>query len=122
MEPSFVQNVSRSEVKPYGFEHLSFTNVSSQMMNPGQLPTYFKATQELGYMPFTAGDLPVPHEPIKELINEKNNVSNLPRKNTEKQFFEENLKDKFVRFRTASQRSWDVPIQLTDLRATDAIY
>lgn len=122
MDPSFVQNVSRQQVKPYGFEHLTFTNVSSQMANPGNLPSYFKGAQELGYMPFSSADIPVPHEPIEKLISEKNNVSSLPRKSTEKEFFEENLKDKYVRFRTASQRAWGVPIELTELRATESIY
>ena len=68
MDPSFVQNVSRQTVEPYGFEHRTFTNMSSQQMNPGELPSYFDASETIGYMPF-------PHRPTSQCRTRLSNPS-----------------------------------------------
>ena len=121
MDPSFVQNVSRQTVEPYGFEHRTFTNMSSQQMNPGELPSYFDSSETIGYMPFAQANLPVSHTPIESIVNVKNNVSNLSRvPGNEKLFYQKNLVNKNVPFRTPTSRAWNVPLSLMELRATDA--
>jgi hypothetical protein len=121
MDPSFVQNVSRQTVEPYGFEHHTFTNMSSQQMNPGELPSYFDASETTGYMPFAQANLPVSHAPIESIVNEKNNVSNLSRvPGNEELFYKKNLVNKNVPVRTPTARAWNVPLSLVELRATDA--
>lgn len=128
LNPTYVQRVSESIVpggipgKNYQFKHKNFTNVSSQMADPGQLLNYFQ-TQNVAYpMPYTNADFPVNQTPITQQVSERNNVSALPLKNTLPEYFKNKLTSKEVRFRTGSMMAWGVPLGMTQLRATDAEY
>ena len=120
--PQYIQQVSEKTVPGYGYKHKMFTNMSSQQMNPGALPTFFRGNNPFKPMPFAQKDLNVPNQPIVQQINEKNNVSNLPKKETLTESFEQEVGTKNRRFRTASMRAWDVPLSMTETRATDAMF
>lgn len=128
LNPTYVQRVSESIVpagipgKNIQFTHKNFTNVSSQMSDPGQLLNFFQSQNVAYPMPFTDGDIPIDQTPITQQINERNNVSALPRKNIFPEYFKDKVTNKQVRFRTGSMISWGVPLGMTELRATDAEY
>ena len=73
-------------------------------------------------MPFTDADIPQANTPIQEQLSENNNVSVLPRVETLTRDFDNASKATEVRFRTGSMRAWGVPLGMTELRATDAMY
>lgn len=127
LNPQFVQRVSEitapgEKVPGVSMKKQLFTNVSSQMADPGMLPRFFHQ-QNTGYlMPFTNSDIPQANEPLQQQLSELNNVSALPRIETLTRDFEEWSKPVEVRFRTGSMRAWGVPLGMTELRATDAMY
>ena len=127
LNPQYVQRVSE-ETFPGGVPaakpliHKNFHNVSSQMADPGMLPSFFSKQNTAYPMPFTDGDIPVPQSPIIQQVNEMNNVSQLPKKNMMHQFYKDQVKSKQVRFRTQNMIAFGVPLGMTELRATDAMY
>ena len=121
MNAAYVQKASQ-HTAPGGFRKTDYVNISSQQMTPGELPTYFRNNNPSGYMPFPLADLRVPQAPISNQISESNNVSNLPKKETMPRYFENNVESRLERFRTSSMRSWNVPLALTELRATDTTF
>jgi hypothetical protein len=127
LNPQFVQRVSEitapgQKVPGVDMTKKLFTNVSSQMADPGMLPRFFHQ-QNTGYpMPFTDADIPQADAPLQQQLSEMNNVSVLPRVETLTRDFDEALQSNQVRFRTGSMRAWGVPLGMTELRATDASY
>jgi hypothetical protein len=121
MNSSYVQTASQ-HAAPGGFRQTDFVNTSSQQQTPGELPTFFRQNNPSGYMPFPQSDIRVPQSPIVDAISESKNVSNLPKANTMPEFFDTNVKSTLERFRTASMRSWGVPLGLTEMRATDTTF
>lgn len=126
LNPAYVQRISEETV-PGGLPGMTvqkplFSNVASQMNDPGTLPSFF-GTQSVAYpMPFVLSDIPVSEQPLKQQINEKNNVSELPKVATLPERFKNNVESKLVRFRTDSMRAFGVPLGMTELRATDAMF
>ena len=121
MNSAYVQTASQKQT-PAGFRHTDFVNTSSQQMTPGMLPDYFRANNPSGYMPFPLADLRVAQAPIVDQVSESKNVSSLPKKETMPEYFEDQTKSQLERFRTSSMRSWNVPLALTELRATDTTF
>lgn len=126
LNPAYVQRISEETV-PGGqpgmtLQKKSFTNVASQMNDPGMLPGFFGKQSDAYPMPFVLSDIPVSEQPIKQQINEKNNVSELPKVATLPETFKNNVESKLVRFRTDSMRAFGVPLGATELRATDATF
>ena len=121
MNSAYIQTASQ-KTTPEGYRHTSFVNASSQQITPGELPDYFRNNNPSGYMPFPIADLRTPHAPIVNQISESKNVSSLPKKDTMPEYFEDNTKSQLERFRTQSMRSWNVPLALTELRATDTTF
>lgn len=121
MDPSFVQTVSQRNVPPFNLKQLTFTNVSSQQANPGMLTHIFQDAGKLGYMPNTGNSLDGDGRPIVKMINEKTNVSFLPRVSQEVQYHGVNTTSKRVGFRTGSMRAWGVPLENVEMRATEGI-
>jgi hypothetical protein len=71
-------------------------------------------------MPFTDGDIQTDRSAIARQDSERNNVSNLPRRETLPQFFRfEDPDTKDANYRTPSQRVWNVPDYLLEARATE---
>lgn len=126
LNPQYVQKVSEQIVpgwKPgQTLKKPLFENISSQMADPGSLPRFFGQQNSAHLMPFTMGDIPQPREPILQQLSENNNVSALPKTETLTRDFDNASKAKEVRFRTQGMRMWNVPLGLTELRATDAMY
>lgn len=127
LNPQYVQRVSEETV-PGGLPgmkpliHKNFSNVSSQMADPGALPGFFGKQNQAYPMPFTDADIPVPRSPILEQLSENNNVSALPKKTTLPLFFQDQAASKQVRFRTQNMIAFGVPLGMVELRATDAMY
>jgi len=127
LNPQYVQRVSERTV-PGGLPgmkpltHKNFSNISSQMADPGALPRFFGKQNQAYPMPFTDGDIPVPQSPILQQLSENNNVSALPTKTTMPHFFKDQSASKQVRFRTQNMIALGVPLGMTELRATDASY
>ena len=121
MNSDYVQTASQ-RTTPEGFRKTDFVNTSSQQMTPGSLPTFFRHNNPSGYMPFPLANLRVPQAPIVDQMSESKNVSRLPKANTMPKYFEDNTKSQLERFRTSSMRAWDVPLGLTELRATDTTF
>lgn len=126
LNPTYLQRISKETV-PGGapgqtFQKKDFVNTSSQMADPGLLPGFFGKQNDAYPMPFVLSDIPVAKAPIKSQISEANNVSNLPKIATLPETFKNNVESKLVRFRTDSMRAFGVPLGMTELRATDAMY
>ena len=126
LNPTYVQRISEETV-PGGvpgqtFQKKNFVNVSSQMNDPGMLPSFFGQQSAAYPMPFVLSDIPVAQQPIKQQISENNNVSALPKVTTLPERFKDNVESKLVRFRTDSMKAFGVPLGMTELRATDAMY
>jgi len=121
MNSAYIQTASQKET-PEGYRKTDFVNTSSQQMTPGELPEYFRMNNPSNYMPFPLADLRVPQAPITNQISESKNVSNLPKTETMPTYFDDNVKSQLERFRTQSMRSWNVPLALTELRATDTTF
>lgn len=127
LNPQYVQRVSEETV-PGGVPgakpliHKNFHNVSSQMADPGALPSFFSKQNQAYPMPFTDADIPVPQSPILQQVSAMNNVSQLPTKTTLPLFFEDQTKSKQVRFRTQNMIAFGVPLGMTELRASDFMY
>lgn len=126
LNPQYVQTISKETV-PGGmpgrtFQKKDFVNTSSQMADPGMLPRFFGQQNEAYPMPFVLSDIPISKAPIKSQLSEANNVSNLPKVATLPEEFKNNVDSKLVRFRTDSMRAFGVPLGMTELRATDAMY
>lgn len=117
--PFFVQSAS---LQPPGSQHrVSFTNLSSQQLNPGTLVQFMNAQgASMQPMPFTDGDIQTDRSGVARQDSELNNVSNLPRAPELSEFYRYNDPDsKDAHFRTPSQRVWNVPVHLLEARATE---
>ena len=121
MNSAYIQTASQTKT-PAGYRQTDFVNASSQQITPGELPDYFRNNNPSGYMPFPVANLKTPQAPILNQISESKNVSSLPKKETMPHYFEDNTKSQLERFRTSSMRSWNVPLALTELRATDTTF
>lgn len=121
MDPSFVQTVSQRNVPPFNLKQLTFTNVSSQQANPGMLTHLFQESSKLGYMPATGETIDGDGKPMAKMINERTNVSFLPRVSQEVQYHGAAATSKRVGFRTGSMRAWGVPLENVEMRATEGI-
>jgi hypothetical protein len=117
--PSYIQVAS---LQPPGSQHrVSFTNLSSQQLNPGTLVQFMNAqSASMQPMPFTDGDIRTDRSGVARQDSELNNISHMSRRATLDQFYhmnDPNTKD--AHFRTPAQRTWDVPEYLLEARATD---
>lgn len=117
--PQYVQTAS---LQPQGSQHqISFTNLSSQQLNPGSLVHFFKEqSSAMQPMPFTNGDIRTDRSGVARQDSEMNNVSNLPKSDTLPEFF--HAEDPFTKdahYMTPEQRMWNVPEYLLNARATD---
>lgn len=119
MNPNYVQTASlQSKSAPH---RVSFTNLSSQQLNPGTLVRFFHQQSSARQpMPFTVGDIPTDTSAVARQDSERNNVSNMPRQDTLSRFFHgEDPSTKDAHFATPEQRVWNVPSHLLEARATD---
>lgn len=122
MNPYFVQAVS-SETDPYyGYKHRRFTNLSSQMMDPGSLPAFFRRENTAERMPFSLADIPENDGGVLDQFAQSELISEMPRSETMPRFFEDETGTKLRRFRTDSMRAWGVPLAMTEVRETDMMY
>ena len=85
---------------------MTFTNTASQMANPGTLPAFFANQNTANSMPLS--DLPNQEIPKQVVPSEGLGA-----------FFDKQEESKLVRFRTGSMRAWNVPLGMTEVRATD---
>lgn len=117
--PQYIQTAS---LQPPGAQHrISFTNLSSQQLNPGSLVQFLNSqSASMQPMPYTDSDIETDQSPVARQLNEMNNVSSLPRRSTLSDYFHTNDPDtKDVNYGTPSLHVWDVPPHLWQARATD---
>lgn len=116
--PQYVQTAS---LQAPGAQHqVNFTNLSSQQMQPGSLVNFFtEQSKAMQPMPFTDGDIKTDRSGVARIDSERNNVSNLPRRNTLSEFWHSQKSDKDAHFRTPEARVWAVPDYLLEARADE---
>ena len=116
--PLFVQTASLTA--PGSQHKVNFTNISNQQQNPGSLVSFFtQQSAAMQPMPFTNGDIQTDRSGVARQDSERNNVSNLPKKDTLSQFWHSQETNKDAHFRTPEARMWQVPEYLLESRATD---
>lgn len=125
MDSSYIQRASlaagdklRDPTKPY---NVTFTNLSSQQMFPGALPSFFQNQTKMERMPFGNGDIPGSEgtQELRDLVGLPP-ISQQPRGQSLESFFSTQTRSANVQgWRTSSQRVWGVPPEHADLRATD---
>ena len=119
MNPAYVQTAS---LQPPGSQHrVSFTNLSSQQLNPGTLVQFMNAqSASMQPMPFTDGDIQTDRSGVARQDSELNNIDHMSRRETLGQFYHQNDPNtKDAHYRTPSQRVWNVPEYLLEARATE---
>jgi hypothetical protein len=116
MDPYYVQRISQTRT-PQGFTETNFTNLSSQMLNPGTLPQFFGNENTAEPMPLTlAQALGQPGgDRISGIVG--SNISNMPRAETMPRSFETDTRSKFANFRTANMIAWNVPLSETQMHS-----
>jgi hypothetical protein len=119
MNPEYVQTAS---LNPPGSQHkVSFTNLSSQQLNPGKLVDFFVTNDSnMQPMPFSQGDIRTDRSGVAHQLSEWNNINNMPRENTLPTFFHsETPYTKDTYYRTPEQKMWGVKDHLLQARATE---
>jgi hypothetical protein len=120
MDSSYVQRASLSGATNNKHKY-TFTNLSSQEMNPGTLAQFYSSQNAaVQPMPYTHDDINVPEQHLRaDLSESRNNVSETSRKQSADIFFRENTRTTKTDFRTPSQQAWNVPLSQTEVRATE---
>lgn len=119
MNPQYVQTAS---LQPPGSQHeISFTNLSSQQLNPGNLVAFFDKQQKaMQPMPFTDADIRTDRSGVAQELSMKNNIDQMSRRPTLGEFFQENNPQTTdASYETPEMRVWNVPAYLREARATD---
>lgn len=118
MNPQYVQTAS---LQPPGSQHqVSFTNLSSQQLTPGNLIGFFNAqSKSMQPMPFSDADIQTDRSGVAQQLSERNNIDQMSRRPTLDQFFAANNIEMDAHFETPEQRVWNVPEHLWEARATD---
>lgn len=119
MNPQYVQTAS---LQPPGSQHqVSFTNLSSQQLTPGNLAGFFnQQSKSMQPMPFSVADIQTDRSGVAQQLSERNNIDYMSREATLPSFFaENNPKTMDAHYATPSMRVWHVPEHLYEARATD---
>jgi len=120
MQASYIQRASLA-TEPGAKHKVTFTNLSSQEANPGNLLSFFQSqTSATQPMPFAHPDIVVPEQEIQARLSEENtNVSKVSRRDRLDEFYEQNVYTTKTDMRTPNQQAWNVPLDLTEARATE---
>lgn len=119
MNPQYVQTAS---LQPPGSQHqVSFTNLSSQQLTPGNLVGFFNAqSRSMQPMPFTDADIQTDRSGVAQQLSMRNNIDQMSREASLPSFFaHNNPKTTDAHYETPSMRVWNVPRHLYEARATD---
>lgn len=119
MNPQYVQTAS---LQPPGAQHqVSFTNLSSQQLTPGNLVGFFNAQDRSRQpMPFTDADIQTDRSGVAQKLSEANNIDQMSQAATLPEFFAMNNPGTTdAHFMTPEQRVWHVPRHLLEARATE---
>ncbi len=107
LNPTYVQEISM-HTTPSGQRKQNFVNISSQMMNPGLLPSFFAAQNTAVEVKDTVFQTPNMYP-----FNQREPTQNF------QDLFRAQTPSKMAQFRTASMKAWNVPQGLTEIRAGD---
>ena len=121
MESSYIQKASLSSGAEARRHKYSFTNLSSQQQNPGQLAAFHQSQNSaVQPMPYTHLDIQVPEGVLRANLSEsRNNVNEHAKDQRADMYFREQTRSTKADFRTPSQQMWSVPLSQVEARATE---
>jgi hypothetical protein len=125
MDPFFLQSAMQQHAAATAAGRPSFTNTSSQQLNPGLLPQFFAAqgaSRQAGPETTREGEVGPPEADrwlMYQLSEERNPSERSQSARMQAYFSANNPATKRPAWRTYSQRGFGVPDHLLELRAVD---